>query len=273
VDTNGNRGEVLERLFEGVDVIGESDAGRTFAAFWRLLTDAEQSATLEDSLTKVLERPFAKKLGVADRRFLLRLTRTLTDEGGSVHDVLQNFARSLKTFVQSREYQEQRRLHGLLKDALRLALDKKDDIRANLPLNFALTLTSSRIRSASQWTLYDPSGRATDADMQDARPFEISLDEVSELVRQSEIDFRTLKQHISELLDEHSQVSIRQLLERFPAEQGLGSVVGYVALGAKHGEITGETEVVGWDGNDGASRRARVPSIYFLRERYADSIH
>jgi hypothetical protein len=25
-------------------------------------------------------------------------------------------------------------LHGLLKDALRLALDKKDDIRANLPL-------------------------------------------------------------------------------------------------------------------------------------------
>lgn len=273
VDTNGNRGEVLERLFEGVDVIGESDAGRTFAAFWRLLTDAEQSATLEDSLTKVLERPFAKKLGVVDRRFLLRLTRTLTDEGGSVHDVLQNFARSLKTFVQSREYQEQRRLHGLLKDALRLALDKKDDIRANLPLNFALTLTSSRIRSASQWTLYDPSGRATDADMQDARPFEISLDEVSELVRQSEIDFRTLKQHISELLDEHSQVSIRQLLERFPAEQGLGSVVGYVALGAKHGEITGETEVVGWDGNDGVSRRARVPSIYFLRERYADSIH
>lgn len=273
VDTDGNRGEVLERLFEGVDVIGESDAGRTFAAFWRLLTDAEQSATLEDSLTKVLERPFAKKLGAADRRFLLRLTRTLTDEGGSVHDVLQNFARSLKTFVQSREYQEQRRLHGLLKDALRLALDKKDDIRANLPLNFALTLTSSRIRSASQWTLYDPSGRATDADMQDARPFEISLDEVSELVRQSEIDFRTLKQHISELLDEHSQVSIRQLLERFPAEQGLGSVVGYVALGAKHGEITGETEVVGWDGNDGVSRRARVPSIYFLRERYADSIH
>jgi len=272
VDTDGNRGEVLDRLFEGVDVIGESDAGRTFAAFWRLLTDPEQSATLEESLTKVLERPFAKKLGAADRRFLLRLTRTLTDEGGGVHDVLQNFARSLKTFVQSREYQEQRRLHGLLKDALRLALDKKDDVRANLPLNFALTLTSSRIRSVSQWSLYDPSGRVTDADMQDAQPFEISLDDVSELVRQSEIDFRTLKQHIRELLDEQTQVSIRQLLERFPAEQGLGSVVGYVALGAKQGEITGDTEVVGWEGNDGVSRHARVPGIYFLKDRYVDSV-
>lgn len=271
VDSDGNRGEVLDRLFEGVDVISESDAGRTFAAFWRLLTDPEQSAMLEDSLTKVLERPFAKNLGTADRRFLLRLTRTLTDEGGSVHDVLQNFARSLKTFVQSREYQEQRRLHGLLKDALHLALEKKNDVRANLPLNYALTLTSSRIRSASQWSLYDPSGRMTDADMQDTQPFEISLDEVNELVRQSEIDFRTLKLNISELLNEQTQVSIRQLLERFPAEQGLGSVVGYIALGAKHGEITGDTEVVGWEGNDGVSRRARVPGIYFLKDRYADS--
>jgi len=38
---------VLDALFAGVDVIGESDAGKTFAAFWRLLTDPEQSATLE----------------------------------------------------------------------------------------------------------------------------------------------------------------------------------------------------------------------------------
>ena len=112
----------------------------------------------------------------------------------------------------------------------------------------------------------------TDADIQDAQPFEISLDEVNELVRQSEIDFRTLKQNISEFLNEQTQVSVRQLLERFPAEQGLGSVVGYIALGAKHGEITGDTEVVGWEGNDGVSRRARVPGIYFLRDRYADSV-
>ena len=93
---------------------------------------------------------------------------------------------------------------------------------------------------------------------------------MSELVRQSEIDFRTLRQHIRALLANHSQASIRQLLESFPAEQGLGSVVGYVALGVKHGEITGDTEVVCWEGDDEVIRRARVPAIYFLKERYIE---
>lgn len=50
MDSEGNRGEVLSALFTGVDLIGESEAGRTFAAFWRLLMDPEQSAALENAL-------------------------------------------------------------------------------------------------------------------------------------------------------------------------------------------------------------------------------
>ena len=50
MDNDGSRGEVLEALFAGVDVIADSDAGRTFSAFWRLLTDPEQSSTLELAL-------------------------------------------------------------------------------------------------------------------------------------------------------------------------------------------------------------------------------
>jgi len=41
MENEGSRGDVLEALFAGVDLIGESDAGKTFAAFWRLLTDPE----------------------------------------------------------------------------------------------------------------------------------------------------------------------------------------------------------------------------------------
>ena len=41
-------------------------------------------------------------------------------------------------------------------------------------------------------------------------------------------------------------------------------------LGVKHGEITGDTEVVCWEGDDEVIRRARVPAIYFLKERYIE---
>jgi len=74
-EEGGNRGEVLHALFEGVDVIGDSDAGRTFTAFWRLLTDPEQSATLEESLEQVLARAFASQLETRERRFLRLLVR------------------------------------------------------------------------------------------------------------------------------------------------------------------------------------------------------
>lgn len=267
VEHEGSRGEVLEALFAGVDVIGQSDAGQTFAAFWRLLTDPEQSEALREALEAVVSRPFAKRLESRERKFLLNLTHQLGEEGSGVHDVLQSFARSLKSFVQSREFQEQRRLHSLLKQATQAALSARGALRPTEDIGYELMLTSSRIRSVSQWFLYDPAQRVQGGEMRDAEPSSIGLEAIGELVRQSEIDFRTLRRHLRELLEERAQVSIGQALARFPAEQGLGSVVGYVALGVKHGELTADVETVSWLGKDEVARRARVPAIYFVKER------
>ena len=270
MENEGSRGEVLEALFAGVDLIGESDAGRTFSAFWKLLTDNEQAATLVEALEAVASRTFARSLDAQERKFLLGLTNTLLDEGSGVHDVMQSFARSLKSFVQSREFLEQRRLHSLLKQATQQALATKSLVRANQQLGYELMLTSSKVRSVSQWVLYDPEQRVTDSSMTAAEPSELDLETVSDLVRQSEIDFRTLRQHVRAMLERQTQASIGELLQTFPAEQGLGSVVGYVALGAKHGEITEGTELVSWSGTDEKRRLAKVPAIYFMRERYLE---
>jgi hypothetical protein len=128
-------------------------------------------------------------------------------------------------------------------------------------------LTSSRIRSVSQWEMHDPRLNVADASMRDAQLSELGLDEIEELVRQSEIDFRTLRRHLQEALASVSQITVGQMLERYPAEQGFGSLVGYVALGAKHGELTDASETARWVGSDGQHRAARVPTIYFVRER------
>jgi hypothetical protein len=272
MENEGSRGDVLEQLFAGVDLIGESDAGRTFNAFWRLLTDSEQAATLREALDEVTNRPFARELESHERKFLLGLTGALLDEGRGVHDVLQHFARSLKSFVQSREFLEHRRLHGLLKEATQAALHTKNTVRPNEQVGFELMQSSSRIRSVSQWVLYDPTQRVTDSSMRTAEPSELDLETVSELVRQSEIDFRTLKQHVRSVLDRQSQATIGEVLAQYPAEQGLGSIVGYVSLGAKHGEVTDGSELVAWKGDDAVQRRAKVPAIYFMRERYLELV-
>jgi len=272
LDSDGNRGEVLDSLFAGIDLITESEAGRTFSAFWRLLTDPEQAALLEESLDGVMSREFVSELDMRERRFLLRLTRNLLEQGGAVHEVLQAFARSLKYFVQSREYLEQRRINQLLKESQRAALAIKDEVRATESLEYSLELTSSRLRSLSQWVLHDPSLQADPEQMREGESPLIDLESISELVAQSEIDFRTLKEHVRCLLEQRDQASIGDVLEHFPASQGLGSVVGLLALGSRHGIRGDSVETVAWVGEDDQRRSARIQKIYFLRDRKSELV-
>jgi hypothetical protein len=267
MDNDGNRGDTLGSLFAGIDLIGESEAGRTFSAFWRLLTDPEQAATLDQALDSVMSREFVSLLDGKDRRFLLRMTRNLLEQGGAVHEVLQTFARSLRHFVQSREYLEQRRLNQLLKEAQRAALALKDEVKATEALNYSLDLTSAKIWSYSQWGLYDPSLQALPDQMHEGDAPPIDLESVGNLVAQSEIDFRTLKANVREVLTLRAQATIAEVLELFPAEQGLGSVIGLLALGSRHGFRGQSHEMVNWLGGDNRARGARIPTLIFTRER------
>ncbi|MEA9771093.1 DUF3375 domain-containing protein [Xanthomonas campestris] len=268
IDDEGERGEVLTRLFEGVDVIGDSEAGRSFQAFWALLNDAEQSAQLDAALETVLARAFTRKLDRRERSFLRGLTGTMLERGGQVHDVMQHFARSLRGFVQSRGYLEQRRLNRLLKQAQAEALSLREHIPAQRLIGRSLMLTTSRLRSLSQWRLHDPRQQQVDGSIQRNEAAAISLDSVGDLVAQSEIDFRSLRCDLFELLATQPQLSIAQALTQRQATQGLGSVIGYLSLGTRHGVISGDQfEVAQWRGSDGQLRRARIPLIWFTQEK------
>jgi len=266
MDYDGSRGHLLEKLFSGVDVIGESEAGRTFHAFWRLLNDHEQSASLNDAIDAVSTRPFSRALQPAERRMLRNLTSVLLSEGSTVHDVQQTFARGLKHFVQSREFMENRRLHNLLRAAQRGALDAKEHVRANASVGFSLTFTGAKVSSAAQWGLLDPETRVGETAMDAIPDGALSLQDIAEMVRRSEIDLRSLKRNVLALFEDKEIVSLSELLQHYDADQGLGSVVGYISLAAKHGQIVNEhTTPISWTGADGVRRSAQAPSVFFLR--------
>jgi hypothetical protein len=267
LESEGPRGDVLRSLFAGIDLIAESESGRTFSAFWRLLTDPEQAAAFDDALDDVMSRKFTAEVDVQGRRSLRRLKPELLEHGGQVHEVLQGFARSLRHFVQSREYLEQRRLNQLLKEAQRTALSLKDEVRATEALSYTLELTSGDLRSYSQWELYDPSLQASPEPMREGDLPTIDMESIGSLVAQSEINFRHLKMNVYTVLGNRRQASIGDVLEEFPAEQGLGSVVGLMVLGRRHGFTSRALETVAWVGGDRQERRAKIPAIYFVQEK------
>src|SRR5690606_10158823 len=76
IQEDGMRGRVLAEVFDGVDVIGQSEEGQAFNAFWSLLTNPEQSAQLEASIDALTSREFTSTLKREERVFLSRMTRT-----------------------------------------------------------------------------------------------------------------------------------------------------------------------------------------------------
>ncbi|WP_430389866.1 DUF3375 domain-containing protein [Dyella sp. 20L07] len=265
---DGSRGQVLTDLFAGVDVIAESPAGRTFAAFWALLTDPEQSVQLEASIDAVIRRDFARTLSRDDRLFLMNMARTLLDRAGSVNNVQTGFARSLRSYVQTREYREHQRLTRLLNAAKVDALAIRDRLRPEKLTGMNLQLSTASYRSISQWKLHDPPLTLSTDDLRDADEATISLEDVQAAVAAAEIDFRVLRASVRSELMHISQITVGQLLERHPPTQGLGTVVGYISLGVKHGHVVpGHQELVSWVTGTGVNRRARIPLLYFVAER------
>lgn len=269
MEHEGSRAEVLEKLFAGVDVIAESDAGKSFGAFWRLLVDTEQSQVLQESLHAVLERSFSRELTRSERNFLQGLTRVLLAQGGGVHDVLQSLGKSLKTFVKSREYQEQRRLNVLLKDANVAAARAKEYVRANQELAFAMLLPTMNIRSVSQLRLYDPEEQIKDTSMQAGEVLTPDFEQIQAELRRSEIDFGALRLTIEDALQGQPEVGIEQLVARYGAPQGLGTVVGYLTLALKHGRPRpGAKATLQWNTMAGQPRAAQVAEHVFSRDTY-----
>jgi len=273
VEHDGSRGEVLEKVFLGSDVIAESDEGKSFLAFWRLLTDPSQSEGLKAALEALESRPFIRSLGLEERRRLFRVTETLLVEGGMVQDVMATLSRSLKTFVQSREFQEQRKIQRLIRSAIAESLALKDQLTNGRTLDFTLTLSTSSLRSVAQLVLADPQERPGETSVDEAEAPEIDLEAMREMIDNADIDIPLLKQNVRSALAERNQLSVGELTRMFEVTQGLASIVGYMSLGQRYGIVLQNSERefhpwerVSWAGQDGVVRHARIAQILFTRD-------
>jgi hypothetical protein len=253
---------VLDEIFRGVNMIDESDAGRSFTGFAGLVLDPERGQEFEDDIRRVLDRDFTGALTSAERRFLRRLLRTLKERSGEIHDVITTFARGLRRYVQSQEYERDRVLRRELRGALAAGHAASIRIKPYKPTGVSLSLSAVPMRSAGSLRLHDPAAYDAPEDVVTHEAAAVSIEELRALARETEIDFDELRDNVNALLKDSEGVTIGDVLERFPATQGVASVVGLLALGAAQG-VAGEPEHVMWVGSDAVTRAAWIPSHRF----------
>ena len=95
------------------------------------------------------------------------------------------------------------------------------------------------------------------------------LEALRALARATEIDLAELTANVNALLTERERCTIGDVLERYPASQGVASVVGLLGLAAHQGSVPHldtprASERVRWMGTDAVERSAEIPIHEFI---------
>lgn len=263
IDTEDSRSDVLEDIFRGVDMLADSDAGRSFYGFYQLLLDPERGLEFEDAVRTITERKFATELTPAQLRALRRMLPLLQDRSTEVHQILTSFSRSLRRFVQTQRLAEERRLNRELRAALKAAMGLSDIVRPTDEHNVALQMSRlDRISSISGLRLKNPGDYRVTQIAATNRTSTVSMAELQQLARSMDIDMHELESNVNTVIGDHGTASIGEVLAEFPATQGMASVVGLIVLGQEHGVwYRGNTETVHWH-----DRNARI-DLFIFTER------
>lgn len=263
----GSRGDILEQLLAGDDLLGQSTVGRTFTAFFRMLNDPVQTRTAQELVDRLLDRDFARSLRREERERLANVFSDLYEPAQEVLDVKTELYRSLARFVRSQDFRQHRVLLEALQEAQGLALAQKDEVPTRAPFPLELDLSRVQLSSVSQHRLKDPTdpGAPAEAEVHDATT--LSVEVLQDLVRTNDIDIAGLTGDVNAVRGRSGQASIGEVLREHPASQGLASVIGLMFLATQHAQRReGSTEVVTWHELDGTDYAALVPTYYFLED-------
>lgn len=260
LDDTAEGGATLGNVFRGVDLLAESEAGRSVNGFYDVILDPEQSTRLQEAITAILSRDFAADLPPQARLDLSTLLSRLEDDAATVRQTMLLLSRSLRHFVLSRQYEEHRRLRQLIQRCQSLAVQVSTHHRPEKPMNLELIRIGMQIRSIAALKLHNPGEGRVSPEFERHDTGEVDFAELAAQARESDIDFEELRGNvIATLRHADGPVTAAQVLAEHPATQGLASIVGLMVLGAEHGNTAADdTERVSLE-----RRTVTLPTITF----------
>jgi hypothetical protein len=259
---DGSKGALLGEIMGERDAIADSDQGKSFRAFWDFLMSQSRQEELSQLLEHVLQLPPVAALS-PDMR-LKRVHYDWLEAGEHTQRTVALLSQQLRRFLDDKAWLENRRimdiLHGIEVKAMGLrdaaptgTLIHLDDLAPSLDLPMERPLHNPPVKpQIANVTL-----EAGDADV-----------DAAALYAQVRIDKAALAAHVRRSLQTRQQISLGELLATRPLEQGLGELVAYLQLASEtpHAVVDeGEVETVEWAADDGATRRARMPRVIFVR--------
>ena len=260
----GRKGELLAKVFGARDAIADTDQGRSFRAFWEFIMSSRRREEFGNLLDQVFEMEAIKELK-PDLR-LKRIHYDWFDAGERTQRTVARLSQQLRRFLEDQVYLENRRIIQIFQKieskAVKLrdkppsdrnffAIDEPGGVAIELPMERPLYSIPFKPRYEKLICSGDDSEVDAEA-----------------LFSQLVVDREEIQDHIQTMLRTESQVSVAEIIRRFPLKYGLSELVAYLSIAGEDPRAFFDEsveEVVEWPDGEVKCRKAKIPRIIFTR--------
>lgn len=253
---DGSKGELLDQLLGDRNAISESDQGRSFQAFYDFLLSAER----QDELSDLLDEVHHLDAIVADDR-VRRIDRDWLVAADRTQSTVRTLSDQLRRFLDDTVWLENRRVIELLRsiESSSVALrDERPDLRMEL------AGTRPEIALPFERPLYSPPAPPQiDSTVTEA----VDPAETTALFSVDHVDHARLVSQVRDALRHRTQVSLGEIVDDHPPEQGLAELMAYFALNEDGIELVIDDTArqrVSWTDDD-LRREADIPTLLYVR--------
>lgn len=267
----GSKGALLDEIMGERDAIHDSDQGRSFRAFWDFLMSSQRQEELSKQLNQVLQLPAVVQLAPDPR--IRRVHYDWLEAGEHTQRTVALLSQQLRRFLDDRAFLENRRilelLHGIESKALAL--------REAQPVGEVMSIDAmaADIELPLERPLFTPSLKPRLTEM----AVQVGGEDIdtTRLFEQIVVDKARLKSAVHRALRRQPQITLRELVELEPLQQGLAELVAYLELAHTNNTPEGfhtlvdesAQETLRWQAKNATGepvvREACLPRVIFTR--------
>lgn len=257
-----SRGDILSFALDREDLLNSGDQGQSFFEFLRLVHSPEN----QDKIGELVHR--LKSLdSLASQHSELESLRTMVPtlllEAEKVLRTTQHLSATLGRLLDKRSTRHHRQLTHLLRDiissATQLATSPPSEIGVEVETELDICSPMDRLFWSPQEPFEEVELQIVDMD---AEAQSAALERLAGLQR---LDWQALRRNITLLTQAAGEVTLGDLLERFPVDSGAIELLGYLQIAHDDGHLIDRQRPVEIEATWGdRTRRLRLPRVVFL---------
>lgn len=259
------RGSILEYALDSEDLLKKEDQGVSFYEFVRFILSPVQQEKLQAIITELgrLEAIAQQTDGLAT---VQRMVPLLLAEAEKVMRTNQRLSATLRRLLDSHSAADRQRLAQLLMEIRSLAAARADSppdesLGVEIDTGIALALPLSRAfwSAAATFATLDLTEHAADDEKR--------LEAFRLLAGMHRLDWRSMRQRISEVVGMHGTATIGQIIENYPPQVGVVELLAYLQIARDEGHLISKQNVeqVCLRAQDPSQRdlHVTIPLVYF----------